>query len=392
MATITSLSTLAKTSVSANDYLLIANSSVPTNYKFLASDFFPTMTTLGTSSEALFVSVTNKNTLNFKGIKSLNSLLTVATASNNITLQVNESLINLANCDNATAGFLSSVNLTTDVTGILPVANGGTGAATLTANSLILGNGTSALSALGVATNGQLVVGRTGLSPVLANLTAGTNVTITNGAGSITVAANLSTLTANLDAATYNIYRFSWLSGDGANEGIAVNSAGRVFVGSSTPTAFYTYDLNVNQSIALNGSLAQRIEMTTSSTPASLGIAASTANVSNVAGGAASLEGGGASGTGAGGIVTIAGGDAAGSGTGGNIVLDPGTSGSGTGGKTVINATGSAGPLANFVGTSGAASANSVSSSTASAAAKTGAIRIQINGVDAWIRVYASGE
>jgi hypothetical protein len=392
MATITSLSTLAKTSVSANDYLLIANSSVPTNYKFLASDFFPSMSTLGTSSEALFVSVTNKNTLNFKGIKSLNSLLTVATASNNITLQVNESLINLANCDNATAGFLSSVDLTADVTGTLPVANGGTGAATLTANSLILGNGTSALTALGAATNGQLVIGRTGLSPVLANLTAGTNVTVTNGSGSITIAANLSTLTANLDAATYNIYRFSWLSGDGANEGIAVNSAGKVFAGSSTPTAFYTYDFNVNQSIALNGSLAQRIELTTSSTPGSLGIAASTASVSNVAGGAVSLEGGGASGTGAGGAITIAGGDAAGSGAGGNVVLDPGTSSSGTGGKAVINATGTAGPLVNFVGTSGAASANSVSSSTASAAAKTGAIRIQINGVDAWIRVYASGE
>ena len=392
MATITSLSTLAKTSVSANDYLLIANSSVPTNYKFLASDFFPAMTTLGTSSEALFVSVTNKNTLNFKGIKSLNSLLTVATASNNITLQVNESLIDLSNCDNSTSAFLSSVALASDVTGTLPVANGGTGATSLTANSLLLGNGTSAFTALGAATNGQLVIGRTGLSPALASLTAGANVTITNGSGSITIAASLSTLAANLNASSYNIYGFAWLSGDGNNEGIAINSAGRVFAGSSTPTAFYTYDFNVNQSIALNGALAQRIELTTSSTPGSLGVAASTASVSNVNGGAMSIEGGGASGTGNGGTTTVAGGDAAGSGTGGDVVLGPGTSGSGTGGKTVVNATGTAGPLINFVGTSGAASANSVSSSTASASSKTGAIRIQINGVDAWIRVYASGE
>lgn len=392
MATITSLSTLAKTSVSANDYLLIANSSVPTNYKFLASDFFPSMSTLGTSSEALFVSVTNKNTLNFKGIKSVSSLLKVATSSNNITLQFDESLLDLALCDNSTSAFLSSVDLTADVTGTLPVANGGTGATTLTSNSVVLGNGTSALTALGVATDGQLIVGRTGLSPVLATLTAGTNVTITNGSGSISIAANLSTLAANLNAATYNIYGFTWLSGDAANEGIAINSAGKVFAGSSTPTAFYTYDFNVNQSIALNGALAQRIELTTSSTPGSLGVAASTASVSNVNGGAMSIEGGGASGTGNGGATTVAGGDAAGSGNGGNVILDPGGSGSGTGGKTVVNATGTAGPLINFVGTSGAASANSVSSSTASAAAKTGAIRVQINGVDAWIRVYASGE
>lgn len=392
MATITSLSTLAKTSVSANDYLLIANSSVPTNYKFLASDFFPSMSTLGTSSEALFVSVTNKNTLNFKGIKSLNSLLTVATASNNITLQVNESLINLANCDNATAGFLSTVDLTTDVTGTLPVANGGTGATTLTSNSVVLGNGTSALTALGVASDGQLIIGRTGLSPVLATLTAGTNVTVTNGAGSISIAANLSTLAANLNAATYNIYGFTWLSGDNQNEGIAINSAGKVFVGSSLPTAFYTYDLNVNQSIALNGALAQRIELTSTSTPGSLTVVASTASVSNVNGGEIIIGGGGASGTGNGGNATLGAGGSTGSGNGGNVILQPGSSTSGTGGKTNVNATGTAGPLLNFVGTSGAASANSVSSSTASAAAKTGAIRVQINGVDAWIRVYASGE
>lgn len=392
MATITSLSTLAKTSVSANDYLLIANSSVPTNYKFLASDFFPSMSTLGTSSEALFVSVTNKNTLNFKGIKSLNSLLTVATASNNITLQVNESLINLANCDNTTAGFLSTVDLTTDVTGTLPVANGGTGATTLTSNSVVLGNGTSALTALGVASDGQLIIGRTGLSPVLATLTAGTNVTVTNGAGSISIAANLSTLAANLNAATYNIYGFTWLSGDNQNEGIAINSAGKVFVGSSTPTAFYTYDLNVNQSIALNGALAQRIELTSTSTPGSLAVSASSASVSNVNGGDINIGGGGASGTGNGGNAALIAGVTTGSGNGGNVILQPGSSTSGTGGKTNVNATGTAGPLINFVGTSGAASANSVSSSTASAAAKTGAIRVQINGVDAWIRVYASGE
>ena len=243
MATITSLSTLAKTSVGVNDYLLIANSAVPDNYKLLTQDLFPTMTTLGTSSEALFVSVTNKNNLNFKGIKSLSALLTVATASDNITLQVNPGSIDLSLCDNATSAFISgSINLATSVTGTLPVVNGGTGLATLTSNSLYVGNGTSSLTALGVATDGQIPIGRTGLSPVLANLTAGANVTITNGIGTITIAANLSTLAANLNASTYNIYGTGWFSGDGNNEGIKIDSSGRVFVGSSTPTAFFTSD------------------------------------------------------------------------------------------------------------------------------------------------------
>jgi hypothetical protein len=391
-APISSLTLIAKTSISTTHYLPLADGTTA-NYKLLIQDLFPTVNTLGTTSESLYVSTTNKNTLNFKGIKSLNTLLTVATASNNITLQVNEANINLANCNNATSQFLSgSVNLTSGVTGILPVANGGTGLATLTANSLFVGNGTSALTALGAATNGQIPIGRTGLSPVLANLTAGTNVTVTNGSGSITIAASLTTLTANLNGAGFNIYGLGWLSGDGQNEGIAINSAGRVFIGSSVPTAFYNYDLNINSGIGFNGSVIQRLEMSSSSSPAALGIYGSTASVSNVAGGGLVMEGGAASGTGAGGGVTISGGDAAGSGAGGNITIDPGTSGSGTGGKTTINATGTAGPLINFGGSTGIASANSVSSSTASAAAKTGAIRVQINGVDAWIRVYATAE
>ena len=405
---ISSLTLIAKTSIGATHYLPLADGTAA-NYKLLIQDLFPAMNTLGTSSESLFVSVTNKNTLNFKGIKSLDNLLTVSTASNNITLQVNPANIDLSLCDNTTSGFITGpVSLSSGVTGTLPVANGGTGLATLTANSLFVGNGTSALTALGIATNGQIPIGRTGLSPVLANITAGTNVTVTNGAGSITIAASLTTLTQNLNGAGYNIYGLGWLSGDGQNEGIAVNSAGKVFVGSSTPTAFYTYDLNVNNSIAMNGNVTQYISMGSSATPGSLIIEAADSSAAGVAGGTLWVTGGAAttgnggainiaagdvaSGTGAAGGVTIQAGAAGGSGAGGNITISPGTSTSGTGGKTIINATGTAGPLVNFGGSSGIASANSVSTSTASAAAKTGAIRVQINGVDAWIRVYATAE
>jgi hypothetical protein len=47
--------------------------------------------------------------------------------------------------------------LTTDVSGILPVANGGTGLATLTANNVILGNGTSTPAFVAPGTNGNVL-------------------------------------------------------------------------------------------------------------------------------------------------------------------------------------------------------------------------------------------
>lgn len=49
------------------------------------------------------------------------------------------------------------VNAATNVTGTLPVTSGGTGAATLTANNVILGNGTSAVQVVAPGTNGNLL-------------------------------------------------------------------------------------------------------------------------------------------------------------------------------------------------------------------------------------------
>jgi len=72
----------------------------------------------------------------------------------------------------------------------LIVSKGGTGAATLTDHSILLGSGTAAVTALGAATNGQLPIGSTGADPVLAGITGTSNrITVTNGAGSITLTA-----------------------------------------------------------------------------------------------------------------------------------------------------------------------------------------------------------
>ena len=81
------------------------------------------------------------------------------------------------------------VDLAAEVTGTLPVANGGTGATSLTDGGVLLGSGTGAVTATSVLTNGQLLIGDGTSDPTVATLTAGTNVSVTNGAGSITIAA-----------------------------------------------------------------------------------------------------------------------------------------------------------------------------------------------------------
>lgn len=109
----------------------------------------------------------------------------------------------------ATAGvpLISAGSSSNPAFGTAVVAGGGTGAVTLTGvltgngtsavtanavtqNGVLLGGATNAVASLGVATNGQLVIGSTATTPVLAALTEGTGVTITNGAGSITISAS----------------------------------------------------------------------------------------------------------------------------------------------------------------------------------------------------------
>jgi hypothetical protein len=111
----------------------------------------------------------------------------------------------------------------------LIVSKGGTGATTLTDHSILLGSGTSAITALGAATNGQLPIGSTGADPVLAGITGtGNQITVTNGAGTITLSLpqdydtgaspTLGTLTLSKTctlAAGLNVLRVTGLQTDG---------------------------------------------------------------------------------------------------------------------------------------------------------------------------------
>ncbi len=101
----------------------------------------------------------------------------------------------------------------------------------LTENALMYANGDGALTSLSAATNGQLIIGSTGVVPSVVALTGTANqIIVTNGAGSITLSLNA--------AITAHLHDTHTLQHD------AVNSDGGAF--SFTTTGLVTF----NQSIA----------------------------------------------------------------------------------------------------------------------------------------------
>lgn len=98
-------------------------------------------------------------------------------------------VINLAGGNNlTTTGTIGPDTATISLSGI-------------TQHSLQVGGAANALTQLGVAADGQLPIGSVGANPVLANLSAGSGISITNGPGSILITAtnagNLQTITGN---------------------------------------------------------------------------------------------------------------------------------------------------------------------------------------------------
>ena len=133
------------------------------------------------------------------------------------------------------------------VAGTLVVANGGTGATTLTDGGILLGSGTGALTATAQPTNGQLLIGSTGADPVLATLaSAGATVTITNTAGGINLeAAGGMAIGDTITTATEGSVLFAGAAGVLAQNNAAFfwdDTNKRLGIGNATPD----YALHVN--------------------------------------------------------------------------------------------------------------------------------------------------
>lgn len=81
---------------------------------------------------------------------------------------------------------INSLNIVS--TGVVGYNGAGVWAAsTFSQHSILVGGASNAISSIGPLTDGQLVVGSTGVVPVAATLTAGSGISIANAAGSITL-------------------------------------------------------------------------------------------------------------------------------------------------------------------------------------------------------------
>jgi len=157
------------------------------------------------------------------------------------------------------------LDLSSFSTGTLPVLRGGTGATSFTANGVLIGNASNAISATAELADGELLIGSAGNAPVPATLTAGTGITVTNGSGSITVANSAPdqtvALTGGTGISTSGTYPNFTITNDSPNQATpAAGSSGQLQYNdgsngfAATSDMVYTTDqLKVQNSIYLDG-------------------------------------------------------------------------------------------------------------------------------------------
>lgn len=161
----------------------------------------------------------------------------------------------------ATAGIWTHADVTklkwNDVTSILLVdtlnlgnalivSYGGTGATTLTNGGLLLGSGVGAITALGVAANGQIPIGDGTTDPILALITGGTNLTSVAGAGSITLNVDDAFLINDGDDTTTGTITAGdfTTAGTTTTDGLVVGSNAPDTITSAGTAGTITYDAN----------------------------------------------------------------------------------------------------------------------------------------------------
>jgi hypothetical protein len=146
---------------------------------------------------------------------------------------------------------IGSVNLATQVTGTLPVANGGTGATTLT--GVLKGNGTSAFTAATAGTDYLAPPSGTSIlkansGGALANATAGTDYVAPGGALGTPSSGTLSNCT--VDGTDAVGFRNAPVNSQSTAYTLVLADAGKVILHPSTDANARTFTIPANSSVA----------------------------------------------------------------------------------------------------------------------------------------------
>lgn len=102
--------------------------------------------------------------------------------------------------------LLTNLNAAQITSGVLPIARGGTNSGTTLNNNRMMISNAGAIVEASPLNNGQIFIGVAGGPPAAATLTAGAGINVTNGPGSITIAAT----TAQVDPGTANNQTVRW--------------------------------------------------------------------------------------------------------------------------------------------------------------------------------------
>jgi hypothetical protein len=152
----------------------------------------------------------------------------------------------------------------------------------LTAGGAVYAGTSGLLQSTAAMTNGQLLIGSTGASPVAAALTAGTAISVTNASGSITIAntgvtSNVAGTGISVSGATgavtitntgvTSIVAGTGISVSGATGAVTINSTGVTSVGLSLPSIFTVTGSPITSSGTLTATLASQTANTVFAAP-----------------------------------------------------------------------------------------------------------------------------
>jgi len=161
-----------------------------------------------------------------------------------------------------------AVDLTTDVSGLLPVGSGGTGVGSITAHALIIGDTTNPVNELAVGATNQVLLGSTGADPTWGTVPnaalTNSSITLSNG-NNITITGSPVSLggTATVNVSGTTQYAIQVGDATGSLDSLAIGTANQVLqsggAGANPAWSTATYPATTAQGDVLYSSAANTV-------------------------------------------------------------------------------------------------------------------------------------